>query len=406
MNNSLNTQPMANSQYGDLQVIDEQWDSGFDAERCLVFAKIGPYQKLFPRPEQFTQRFYHTLFPLPIEHWQVQDQVGLYDDFCTIAVELDIRFQATFDYVTKNAVALEYINTNIKAAYDDLVRNIVQSKLLNLDDARWVQNGLSSVEKAIALAVSELFLLHDLQAMTSCLLKPTFRAFPELKFKEDAAYLLVLKKSYELTQQKQQTQFSHEQQIEQQKQEQEKVKLENLQAANALVLLKQAQDAEHLKKMLLDQEIQQLERFAVERRLHSDKVKQETLLNELSLNGKFEQLEKQEFLERQLAEKTIDEKMAHQHKIKEKELAAKIKLYDAEKQSWGKVKEQSQQDELKQRQRQKQLQINAEIENKAYLHRQQLLLENQLMLEKLRQSTKSTPEMLGDTLAKNQSGVK
>ncbi|MEQ1636444.1 MAG: hypothetical protein ABL903_07110 [Methylococcales bacterium] len=407
MNNSqhaLNNWPTLSDRSIDTQVANEQWDPGFDAERCLVFAKFGPYQKLFSRPEQFTQRFYHTLFPLPIEHWKIQDQVKLYDDFCSIDVELEVHFQATIDYVTKNTVEPEHINANIKAAYEDLVRNIIQTKLLNLNDASWVQTGLLRVEKAIALAVSELLLMHDLQAMTSCLLSPSFKAFPELKFKEDAAFLLVLKRSFELTQQKQQEQFLQEQVLEQQKQEQEKIRLEHLNAANELALLKQAQDAEHLKKMLLDQEIQQLERFAVERRLHGDKVKQETLLNELSLTEKYEQVEKQEFFERQLAEKTIDEKIAHQIKIKEKELAARIKLYDTEKNSWGKIKDQTQLNELKQKQRQKQLQINAEIENKAYLHRQQLLLEDQLMFEKMQHGAQSKAENGSDTLTKKQSG--
>lgn len=383
--------PASNTQPG-------QWDPGFDAERCVVLSKIGPFQTLFVRPIKFTPRFYHTLYALPIEHWQLYEQVSLYEGFCNIAVELSIHFQATIDYVTRNEVAFEHLNTNIKIAYDDLVRNIIHTHLQNLEDAHWVQEGLSPIEQAIASAVSELFLTHDLQAMSACTLEPVFKSFPDLKFKEEAAYLLILKKNYELTAEKQQAAFLHEQQLERQKQAQERLQLNNLQAANELALLKQAQEAEHLKKVLLAQEIQQLERFAIERRLHNDKVKHETILNELSLGGQYQLQEKQAFFERELAEKTIDEKIALDIKIKEKELAAKIKLYESEKKHWSKSKDQMSIYEIKQRQRQKQLQINADIENKAYLYRQQLLLEEQLLREKAYFAAQSqVPDQAGET---------
>ncbi len=382
-----NLQPLSISQllapatnYNDLPT--GQWDPGFDAERCVVLSQLGPYQKLFERPYQFTKRFYHILYPLPIEHWHIHDQVSLYDGFCTIDVDLTIHFQATIHYVTRNEVEFENLNANIKMAYDELVWNIVQTHLLSLEDARWVQTGLARIEHAIALAVSELFLVHDLQAMTICALDSVFKDFPELKFREEAAYLMVLKKSFEMASEKKQAEFLHEQYLEQLRQEQERQRLDNLHVTHELALLKQAQDAEHQKKTLLDQEIQQLERFAVERRLHGDKVSHEALMNELSLGGQYQLREKQELLERQLAERSIDEKIALDIKIKEKELAAKIKLYEHEKKHWNKAKDQTSFHEIKQRQRQKQLQINADIENKAYLYRQQLLLEDQLAREK------------------------
>ena len=134
---------------------------------------------------------------------------------------------------------------------------------------------------------------------------------------------------------------------------------------------------------MLEQENQQRERFEIEKRIHADRVQQQTELDELALSGKYQLVEKQELFERQLAEKTIDDKIAHQIRIKEKELAAKVKLYESEKSSWNKVKDQTQINEIKQKQRQKQLQINAEIENKAYLYRQHLLLDEQILREKM-----------------------
>ena len=65
----------------------EVWEPGFEANRQIVQSKLGPYSKFFLRPENFIKRFYHTIYPLPIEEWQSIEQIKLYDGFCTITMK-------------------------------------------------------------------------------------------------------------------------------------------------------------------------------------------------------------------------------------------------------------------------------------------------------------------------------
>jgi len=140
------------------------WDPGFDAERCLVYLKLGPFQRLFEKPNNFTKRFYHTLYPLPIEHWELTEQLSLYDDFCNIAVDLTIRYQATLNYIKKSEADLQEVNKYIKTCYEPLIQDIVNETLLKLTDGAWVRTGLTAQEHEIEIAITELLLGQEIQA--------------------------------------------------------------------------------------------------------------------------------------------------------------------------------------------------------------------------------------------------
>jgi hypothetical protein len=63
------------------QVGQEVWDPGFEAERQVVLAKLGLYNRLFQRPEKFVRRFYHRFYPLTIEDWTLTFKTSLYGGF-------------------------------------------------------------------------------------------------------------------------------------------------------------------------------------------------------------------------------------------------------------------------------------------------------------------------------------
>lgn len=180
----------------------EVWEAIFDADRQLVHTKIGPYGKLFLRPEGFVKRFYHHVYPLPVENWLITQQIKLYDGFCTIDVTLDIRFQATLKYALSNMDILTDINGHIKTAYEDLLINLIHKELLNLSDGAWVQKGVADIEKKISLAVSEMLILQNIQSQTLCTLKPSFEEFPDVQLAQESVYLCVLKKVLSLTRRK------------------------------------------------------------------------------------------------------------------------------------------------------------------------------------------------------------
>lgn len=379
MNNLSDASYALVSWQGDkLPAAQNQWYPGFDAERCLVYSKLGFYRKLFERPRDFTKRFYHVLQPLAIEHWQLFEQISLYDDFCTIAVRLDLRFQATLAYVQKNDLVLADVNANIKTVYEPLIQAAVQEVLLRLDDGAWVQSGLLAQEREIAQAINELLLGQEIQSQALCQLEPSFKNFPDIKFKEQGVYLMALKKNFEAINQKQQEQFLLEQQAASQRIAEQQQRLELQERSNALELQTQALQAMHDKHLLLEEAAQQAERLAIEKRMHAEQVKHATALHELSLVESMKQQEKQESLQRLQELRTLDEKARHQLALKEHELTVKVKAYELEKNQWRKVKEQWREEDARQKQRQKQADIDAEMANKVYLYQQQLKLQAQL----------------------------
>jgi hypothetical protein len=212
----------------ELAVSEETWDPVFDADRQLILTKIGPYWKLFIRPEGFVKRFYHLVYPLPVENWCVTEQVKLYDGFCTIDVTLDIRFQATLKYARNNMDILSNLNAHIKTAYEDLLINLIDKELLTLSDGSWVQKGVADIEKRIALAASEMLILQNIQSQILCNLKPSFEDFPDVQLAQESVYLCVLKKSFELNEAQREEVFRQEQEAEKQKLEHKEKQLEQL----------------------------------------------------------------------------------------------------------------------------------------------------------------------------------
>ncbi len=343
--------------------VSEVWDPVFDADRQLILTKMGPYWKLFLRPEGFVKRFYHLVYPLPVENWCVTEQVKLYDGFCTIAVTLDIRFQATLKYARSNMDILSDLNAHIKTAYEDLLINLIHKELVNLSDGSWVQKGLTDIEKKISLAASEMLILQNIQSQILCTLKPSFEDFPDVQLAQESVYLCVLKKSFELNDAQREELFRQEQEIEKQKQDHKQKQLDKFNRDAELERLKQAQDALNKKLLLEEQEKQLQEQFEIETRLHAEKVKHENTLKEITLEADLQEQQKHEARLRIAEQKTHMESLAHQAKLKAKELEADIAKYETQQARWRESKDKIHTQQIAFEQRQKQLEFDAEVEN-------------------------------------------
>jgi hypothetical protein len=358
--------------------VSEIWDPVFDADRQLVLTKLGPYWKLFLRPEGFVRRFYHLIYPLPVENWRVNHQIKLYDGFCTIDVMLDIRFQATLKYARSNMDILADINGHIKTAYEDLLINLIDKELLNLSDGAWVQKGLTDIEKKISLAASEMLILQNIQSQTLCTLKASFEEFPDVQLAQESVYLCVLKKSFQFNDAQREELFRQEQEIEKQKLEHKQKQLEQLNRDAELERLKQSQNALNTKLLLEEKEKQLLEQFEIEKRLHTEKVKHENSLKEITLEAELQEQQKHEARLR-IAEQTNHmELLAHQAKLKAKELEADIAKYEIQQARWRESKDKTHAQQIAFDQRQKQLEFEVEIENqkRREQHRLELKKEN------------------------------
>lgn len=361
------------------------WDPGFDAERRFIISRLGPHFKLFIRPAKFVKRFYHSVYPAMIESWKLSSQTTLYDGFCTIDAELDIRFQATLKYAEKNIEVLPQINQNIKSVYEGLVIDVLEKELLTLVDGEWVQSGLNTVERQIENAINEMLMVKSIQCRTLCKLKPSFEDFPEDqaidgRFAQESVYLSIIKKNFEFREKKAQEEFRQEQQLESEKLEHRRQMLERLNEEDEIVRRKQAIEAENTKRQLEEQQQQLVEKHAIEKQLNEEEIKHNTGLQEMKLQAEIAEQKKQQAKKQQVEQEMLTEKLAHVALIKERESDEEIKGFEKQQHKWNQAKKHFQEEKNRIEVTLKHQETEAELKNQ---EKQQL--EKQKLLEKLRE---------------------
>jgi len=366
----------------------ESWDPGFDAERRIVHSRLGFYNKLFSRPDKFVKRFYHTVYPLTIADWFLTADNKLYDGFCTIATQLDIRFQASIKYAAANWEFLPDINRHIKAAYEGLVRDVIDRELLNLDDGAWIQSGLKDTEQRIAYAVNELLMMRDIQCRTFCTLKPSFEELSEDagldgRFVQESVYLSVVKKNFEFREKQAQEKQRQEQELENQKLLHEQLQLQQLNREEELQRLKAIQEAENQQRRLKDQEKLQAEQFAIEKRLHAEKIKHENELKEMALRAEIEEQEKRQALQREIEQQNQLNQLAHGARLKETALDAEIREFEKQQARWNEAKERMHIENLRQQQRLQQMDLEAELKAQERQQQERSKMQQKLQADRI-----------------------
>ncbi len=343
---------------------ETEWDAGFDADRQLVYSKLGPYQKIFPRPADFVKRFYHTLYPLPIEEWRSTDQVKLYDDFCTIDIVLDVRFQATYRFALSHREILTEINEHIKQAYHDLAFDIVHRELLNLSDGLWVQEGLTQTEQKINRAIAEMLMLQNIQSQVICSLKAHFEEFPDVQFAKERVYLYVMKKNHEFKEQQREEEYRQAQESELQKIQFKREQIKQLTELAALDRERQSVQAENSVQLLQERKAQQQQQLLMKKSIHEDRLKHQTELEQLALAEeiKLRQLRKDRLHEQEKLEK--DQEIEHQSVLKARELEAQIEDYERKQARWSELKNKIHSEELYYKYHRKQLEFDVDVDYK------------------------------------------
>ncbi len=386
------------------------WDPGFDAERRVVVSQLGPFYKLFERPENFIPRFYHKIYSLPIADWQVSIKTRLYDGFCTITTDLNIYFQATLAYAEKNQDTLSEINQQIKTRYECLIKDCVTSELSQLKDGLWVQTGLTEMERAIECVLNETLISKHIQCRVMCTLTPTFVALTDEeqlngRFTQEAIYLNVMQKNFEFREKQSLELFRQEEELEALRLEHQQKQLETIYQDDEIQRQKQAMEAEVSKRRLEEQAAQRVEQQLIETRLHQQNIIHDTQLREIELAAEIQFQEDK--LKRLHVEKTKQE-----HQLREIELAAEIQfqkdqqkqlqqlelekqlqqfeherlLKERQKQEASKDSAQQHQDwlaEKDQEQRLKQLELDAELKTLASQQLKRQELEEKLEAKKI-----------------------
>lgn len=340
------------------------WVADFDVDRQVVFSKFGPYNRLFLRPEKFVRRFYHTVYPLLIEDWFIQEQTQLFDEFCTIDVQLDIRFQASFTYAQSQQEILSELNEHIKNTYYSIIMDLVNNELLSLQNDAWVREGLGDIEKAIVNAVNEMLILEEIQSQVSCIVKASFAEFPKLQLGKEGIQLSVYKKSYEVTEQSREELF-RQQQLEKQQQLLHKQKqLIDFEKDAELERVQSAQQEEHQKRLLHDQKQQQQEKFEIQISMHEDKVQYESRLKAISLQAELQQKQHQAEDIRKAEQQSKTKELMHFSLLKEQEIQAEVERYEQKQEKWLEAKAKRNELQRQHEHEQAQIKLVMKAENK------------------------------------------
>jgi hypothetical protein len=316
-----------------LAVVD-QWVAGFDPDRQVVVLKLGPYKKLYLRPAKFTRRFFHQLHPLSVESWPHRWQIPLFDDFCTLDVELDLRFQATLQYVHRHTERVDAINSHIQQLYAEVVADIVNRELQNLADGHWVRKGLIHHEKRIALDICEFMTMQQIQAEANCRMTATFAEFPDVQLGKDSVYVNVLRKTFELNQEKSRELLRQQRIAEQMELQEQHRQREHQQQLLEMQRKIQQLEAEAQVQLLLDKERQLANQREIERRLHADQVLHQQQLHEIGFDIESQAQQQLQAKQRLLEAQQIAEQLAHQAHVEDKKILAEIERRQAALQRW------------------------------------------------------------------------
>lgn len=302
----------------------DHWVAGFDADRQVVLFKLGPFKRIYLRPLKFTKRFYHQLYPLPIADWPYRKQICLFDNFCRIEIDLRLRFQATLAYALRNSELLPSINQHIQETYADLLDDIVNRELLKLADGGWVHTGLGQIETAISASICELLAMQHIQSQAVCAMAAEFDEFPDVQLGRQHVYLNVLKKTFEINEQKNRELSRQNRLLEKQKILEKQLELEHLNELTELELQAQALEAEKQRRLLEDREQQLAEQLIVEKRLYAQRIRHEAELKEIQMESDLQVLENNQARQRLADSRLLDEQLAQQARMENKKMLAEI----------------------------------------------------------------------------------
>ena len=356
------------------------WDPGFDAERRIVISKLGPYHKLFERPQNFIPRFFHRVYSLPIEDWHLTTKTRLYSGFCTMTTELQIHFQPTLKYVERNRDALPEVNRQIKTSYESVIKEIVNAELNHLKDGSWVQTGLGVMERQIESVINETLILKHIQSRAICALTPVFEELTDDekldgRFTQESIYLNVMQKNFEFREKKNQELFREEEELELLRLEHKQKLLETINQEDEIQRQKQALEAETIKRRLEEQEAQRLELHAIETRLHEEKTKHEMHLKEIELAAEIQYQKEKQIRQQQLDLQKQAQQIEHERLLKELQRDAETREYEKERIQWLQGKEQEH--------RLKQLELEAELKEQEIHQLERQKIQERLEAEKI-----------------------
>ena len=256
------------------------WDPGFEGDRRIVVARVGPFLRLYRCPKRFIKRFYHAVYDLAIEDWTVNMEQTLLGGLCVVRVELSVRFQPTLTYIEEHFDALPDIALHIRSNYQRLLEDAIQEELLTAEANHWVPDRLTEIERRIEDRINESLMIQHVHCRAGCRLDPVFQEINDDdwvldgRFRHQSAYLEVMhrqhvfrdKRNHELFRQlehDEQTRLAHEEKVFEQQRHEEALQLEKKKRETAqLRMVLEEEEKHHAAELSHGSRLKRMERDA------------------------------------------------------------------------------------------------------------------------------------------------
>ena len=278
---------------------DAEWDPGFEGDRRIVSFQLGPFQRSFSRPPNFTKRFYHRVYDLNIEDWTINWDISILSGFCTIHSELSLRFQATVEYARENIDRLPDINRHIKIRFGGLLKDATEKELRKVEDSELMSTGLEQIEAKIETLVNETLIDQDIQCRAQCKLDPSFKEMqkdsPVIStghFRHDQAMIQFIRRNSELQNQRDYERYRHQREEEKSRLDHKEKVIQQSNRERELEKLKESQLTDQVKVELAENEARELERQQSEAQLFAEQLKHTNRLKALELDAEIQEKQK------------------------------------------------------------------------------------------------------------------
>ena len=285
---------MDNRDYPD----ESRWIAGFEGDRRVVLAKIGPFRRLFVRPRDYVKRFHHRVFELVIEDWDIVLEPPSLGSLCTVTAHLSIRFQPTLAFAREHLEHLEHLGEHIRQQYRSLLKDAAEEQLRALESVSWLDQGHAQLERDIEDLIHELLAIRDIQSRCRCHVDATFADVDIDQLDADIASADPTRNSIalQILQRRRDTvervaRERHEQQLMEQRLrlEQQNRLLELLKEETALLREQQHEQVLQARETLLADETCEAEKIDSEIRLKRERLRHETELKRLELEANLQE---------------------------------------------------------------------------------------------------------------------
>lgn len=269
-----------------------QWEAGFEGDRRIVVARIGPFRRVYPRPKRYSKRFHHRVYELAIEDWRIPLETPYLGPLCTLEASLAIRFQPTVRFVREHLDHVDDLGDYIRGSYRTLLQDAAELELRALENADWLDRGHAALEQRIETVVHELLAIRDIQSRARCRIE-THYASPEsldeqaatVEPKYQGIVLELLRRRREASERLAREHYDRQMLEHRLKLEHEERMLELSQREAELRRQKQEQETAQVRAGLVADETRYSEQTDSEIRLREERIRHESRLRQMELEA-------------------------------------------------------------------------------------------------------------------------